>query len=265
MWIEIVAVVSGVVAVVAVVFALLGWVRADKANTIAESATSRAKDAIGQAGEATARAREALAQADEATAVFDEQRQTANSNNVMVRDANSLATEALRLTRDEHDRVQRREDELHEVNWGVTWDDRPPLLAPEHVIDRRLRVVQYGPDDAIGVKVFFYVGSFRALTREVGDMKCDAHLTLFPLQRERLVEEQLNRRWKDGAGNPVSMSPDSPSVISAVDGAAYQAFNFSTKIIIRWNSPAGVSHQRSFQFRPLSQHQLGADVRYPLP
>lgn len=265
MWIEIIAVVSGVFAALALVFALLGWMKAGKAKTIAESATSRAKDAIDQAGEATARAREAVAHADEATAVFDEQRETANANNVMVRDANGLATEALRLTRVEHDRVQRREDELHEVNWGVTWDDRPPLNEPEHVIDRRLRVVQYGPDDALGVKVFFYVGSFRALTREVGDMKCDAHLTLFPLQRERLVEEQLNRRWKDGAGNPVSMSSDSPSVISAVEGAAYQAFNFSTKVIIRWKSSAGISHQSSFSFRPLSQHQLGADVRYPLP
>ncbi len=265
MWVMIVAVVAGVVAAIAVVFALLGWTRAGKANQIAEMAASHANDAIERANEASAQALEATARAKEATEIFDEQRGTANANNVMVRDANSLATEALRLTRDEHDRVQRREDELHEVNWGVTWDDRQPLDEPDHVIDRRLRVVQYGPDDALGVKVFFYVGSFRRLTREVGDMKCDAHLTLFPLQRERLIEEQLNRPWKDSAGNAVSMSPDSPSVISAVEGAAYQAFNFSTKIIIRWNSPAGVSHQKSYEFRPLSQHKLGADVRYPLP
>lgn len=265
MWVMFVSVAAGVVAVVAVAFALLGWVRAKKAHQIAETATKRANEAIARANEAVAEAQGAVAQANEATAVFDEQRETANANNVMVRDANSLATEALRLTRDEHDRVQRREDESHEVNWGVTWDDRPPLDEPNHVLDRRLRVVQYGPDDALGVKVFFYVGSFRALTREVGDMKCDAHLTLFPLQRERLMEEQLNRRWKDGSGNDVSMSADSPSVISAVEGAAYQAFHFATKVIIRWNSPAGISHQKSYQFRPLSQHQLGADVRFPLP
>ncbi len=265
MWVVIVAVSAAVVAVAAVVLSLVAWRRSGKANDVAELATSHANDAIERANEATAQARQATAQADEATQVFDEQRETANANNVMVRDANSLATEALRLTRDEHDRVQRREDELHEVNWGVTWDDRPPLNEPEHVIDRRLRVVQYGPDDALGVKVFFFVGSFRVLTREVGDMKCDSHVTLFPLQRERLIEEQLNRRWKDGAGNAVSMSPDSPSVISAVEGAAYQAFNFATKVIIRWNSAAGVSHQKSYEFRPLSQHQLGADVRYPLP
>lgn len=265
MWVVIVAVSAAVVAVAAVVFSLVAWRRSGKANDGAELATSHANEAIERAKEATAQAQASTAQAHEATVVFDEQRETANTNNVMVREANSLATEALRLTRDEHERVQRREDELHEVNWGVTWDDRPPLDEPEHVIDRRLRVVQYGPDDAMGVKVFFYVGSFRALTREVGDMKCDAHLTLFPLQRERLIEEQLNRRWKDGAGNTISMSPDSPSVVSAVDGAAYQAFNFSTKVLIRWTSPAGVSHQKSFHFRPLSQHQLGADVRYPLP
>ncbi len=265
MGIEIVAVGAGVLAVVAVVFALVGWTRAGAAKAFAESATSHANDALEEAGRATARAQEATAQADEATAVFNEQRETADANNVLVRTANSLATEALRLTRDEHDRVQRREDELHEVNWGVTWDDRPPLDEPDHVIDRRLRVVQYGPDDAMDVKVFFYVGSFRWLTREVGDMKCDAHLTLFPVQRERLVEEQLNRRWKDSEGNPVSMSPDSPSVVSAVEGAAYQAFNFTTKIIIRWKSPAGVVHQKSYEFRPLSQHRMGADVRYPLP
>ncbi len=265
MWVMIVVVAAAVVAAVAVVVAVLGWVKAGKATEIAELATSHANDAIERATRATVHAQEATEQANEATKVFDEQRETADTNNVMVRDATSLATEALRLTRDEHDRVQRREDELHEVNWGVTWDDRPPLNEPEHVIDRRLRVVQYGPDDAMGVKVFFFVGSFRVMTREAGDMKCDSHLTLFPLQRERLVEEQLNRRWKDSAGNSVSMSPDSPSVISAVEGAAYQAFNFSTKVIIRWNSPAGVSHQKSYEFRPLSQHQLGADVRYPLP
>ena len=265
MWVVIVAVSAAVVAVAAVVFSLVAWRLSGKANNAAELATSHANDAIERAKEATAQAQASTAQAHEATVVFDEQRETAIANNVMVRDANSLATEALRLTRDEHERVQRREDELHEVNWGVTWDDRPPLNEPEHVIDRRLRVDQYGPDDALGVKVFFFVGSFRVLTREAGDMKCDSHVTLFPLQRERLIEEQLNRRWKDSAGNPVSVSPDSPSVISAVEGAAYQAFNFSTKVIIRWNSPAGVSHQKSYEFRPLSQRQLGADVRYPLP
>ncbi|MGO1385230.1 MAG: hypothetical protein ACTHWA_01310 [Arachnia sp.] len=265
MWIEIVTVAAAFVAVVACGFAVWGWKKASAANAIAQAARDRALEATQQAKEAASQARDSTARAQEAITIFDEQRDTADANNVMVRDANSLATEALRLTRDEHERVQRREDESHEVNWGVTWDDRPPLDVPEHVIDRRLRVVQYGPDDAMGVKVLFYVGSFRVLTRDVGDMKCDAHLTLFPLQRERLIEEQLNRRWKDSAGNPVSMGPDSPSVVSAVEGAAYQAFNFSTKVIIRWNSPAGISHQKSYEFRPLSQRQLGADVRYPLP
>ncbi len=265
MWVMIVAVVAGVLAVVAVVFSMLAWKRAGVANGSAELAVRHGNDAIKQAEEATSQARAATAQADEATAVFNEQRETADANNVMVRDANSLAIEALRLTRDEHERMQRAEDELHEVNWGVAWDNRPPLDEPEHVLDRRLRVDQYGPDEAFEVKVYFYVGSFRWLSREVGDMKCDAHLTLFPMQRERLVEQQLNRRWKDSAGNSVSMSADSPSVVSAVEGAAYQAFHFSTKVLIRWKSAAGVSHQTSFRFRPLSEHQLGADVRFPLP
>ncbi len=265
MWVMIVAVLAGVLAVVAVVFAALAWKRVETANRTAEAAVRHGNEAIAQAEEATSQAHAATAQANDATAIFNEQRETADTNNVMVREANSLAIEALRLTRDEHDRVQRREDELHEVNWGVTWDDRPPLDQPEHVLDRRLRVDQYGPDDATDVKVYFYVGSFRWLTREVGDMKSDAHLTLFPMQRERLIEQQLNRRWKDGDGNAVSMSPDSPSVVSAVEGAAYQGFHFSTKVLIRWKSPAGVAHQATFQFRPLSDHQLGADVRFPLP
>ncbi|MDO5737267.1 MAG: hypothetical protein Q4P15_12410 [Propionibacteriaceae bacterium] len=247
------------------IIAAVASVAAIAAAVFAWFALSRAGRARGSADAASALAEDALARAKEATALSAEQQVVAEANNSAVRDAVSLATEALRLTRDEQERVQRREDELHEINWGVTWDDILPLNEPAHVIDRRLRVVQYGPDDAQHVQIFFYVGSFRWLARDVGDMKIDASLTLFPAERKRMVREQLNRRWKDTAGNAVTMRPDSPSVVAAVDGLAYKAFHSPTKIIIRWKSPAGISHQQIFQFRPLSEAQLGADVKHPLP
>lgn len=251
MWVLIIVSVAAAAAVAAAVFAWLGWTRSGRANESAERANVLA--------------REAIERAREATELSQEQQVAAEANNTLARDANTISAEALRLTRAEHDRVQRREDELHEINWGVTWDDTPPLDEPGHAIDRRLRITQYGPDDAQGVEVFFYVGSFRWLAREAGDMKSDASLTLFPVERRRIVQEQLSRRWKDTAGNAVTMKPDSPSVVAAVDGLAYQAFHSPTKIIIRWKSPAGVSHQKIYRFRPLSEHQLGADVKHPLP
>ena len=251
MWVMIIAAVAAAVALGAIIFASLAWSRSGRASVSADKANAVAEDA--------------LARAKEATRLSAEQQVAAEANNTSARDAVSLATEALRLTRDEQDRVQRREDELHEINWGVTWDDILPLNEPSHVIDRRLRVVQYGPDDAQHVQIFFYVGSFRWLARDVGDMKMDASLTLFPAERKRMVREQLNRRWKDTSGNVVTMRPDSPSVIAAVDGLAYKTFHSPTKIIIRWKSPAGISHQQIFQFRPLSEAQLGADVKHPLP
>ncbi len=250
MWVLIVALVASAAAIAAALFSYLGWLRAGRASQSAEVASSRANEAIERSSEATR--------------ISTEQQEAASANNAMARDANSIATEALRLTRVEHDRVQRQEDELHEINWGVTWDDRPPLDEPAHVFDRRLRIIQYGPDDAHDVEVFFFVGTFRWLARAAGDMKSDARLTLFPAERTRLVNEQLSRRWKDSAGNPVTMTADSPSLIAAVDGMAYQAFHFPTKVLIRWKSAAEVTHQTSFQFRPLSEHQLGADVRFPL-
>lgn len=251
MWVLIIAVVAVAVAIAA---AVVAWM-----------AMQRAGEATVSSGTAHELAVKASAQASDAVRITGDQRDATEANNAMARDANSLAAEALRLTRDEHERVQRREDESHEVNWGVTWDVRAPLKEPEHVIDRRMRITQYGPDDAEHVEVFFYVGTFRWLKREAGDMKCDAGLTLFPVDRSRIIEEQLSRPWQDSAGNRVSMKADSPSVIAALDGMAYRAFNLPTKIIIRWKSAAGVTHQQAFRFTALSQHQLGADVKHPLP
>ncbi len=251
MWVLIIAVVAIVAAIAAAAFAWVAVKRAAEAQETARLAHDLATKADGAAADASG--------------VVADHREATEANNAMARDANKVAAEALRLTRDEHERVQRREDESHEVNWGVTWDDRAPLTEPEHVIDRRMRVTQYGPDEAEQVEVFFYVGTFRWLKRGAGDMKCDATLTLFPVDRSRIIEEQLNRRWQDSAGNRVAMKADSPSVIAALNGMAYRAFNFPTKVIIRWKSAAGVTHQKAFRFPALSQHQLGADVKHPLP
>lgn len=224
-----------------------------------------------RAGSAVAKADEANKIARESNTIAEGQRDAATANNSLAQGANHLATEALLTTRTQHERMQRREDEFHEVRWSPMWSitgDMMQITDPNEVFNLRFSVFNDGPDEAHDVLAMLYRGRTLIHSEELGERILERKdcFDFCPLDREKLEKQQRDSVWRDVAGNPLPQPPlDSPQMRRIVEDQARNLYDDETELIMRWKSAAKVPHQKSFRFKALSQLQFDFRVKFPIP
>lgn len=197
--------------------------------------------------------------AKSANNIAKEERDTSKRNNGIAEGANVLATEALQLSRNEQERRQRREDELHEVRWKIISLGTGGIKGPEGVVDTHLLALNMGPDIPHDAVMLMYQGE-NLLTRKEqgGALGLSSGINVTPVDSAR-IEKELRDEWNSPPPGTSLMpsqppEPTSSDIQAAIERRAINYYECEPELILRWKSEAGVPHQESFKFAALNRH-----------
>ncbi len=209
----------------------------------------------------------ALATAVWANMIARGERDAARENNEIARQANAQATESLKLSQQQMEREQRRDEELHEVRWNfILAGGDPSADGPNELIDQKLVAINLGPDLPHDAAMYVYSGNylhaFQKAPQSVLAINSGFGVSLVdsadPYRDARIeLQGELSDHGREQFIGPRTVDDER----SWMELTARRLWDAELEIVLRWKSPSGTPYQTIRGFLRSENGWVASDAR----